>query len=76
VVDAEEYRPTSRQAGLSAHNRDKFVYAVEAEVENIKEVEQMPLMFSGEHSLGFAWLIPRRRTRRLAGNKRQIPKIF
>jgi geranylgeranyl reductase family protein len=64
VVDAEGISSRLlRQAGLSTHNRDKFVYAVEAEVENIKEVElnAVDVFLGRTFAPGFyAWLIPRR----------------
>ena len=64
VVDAEGISSRLlRQAGLSAHNHDKFVYAVEAEVENVKEVELNAVdVFLGKtFAPGFyAWLIPKR----------------
>jgi digeranylgeranylglycerophospholipid reductase len=63
VVDAEGISSRLlRQAGLSAHNRDKFVYAVEAEVENIKEVEldAVDVFLGKTFAPGFyAWLIPK-----------------
>ncbi len=64
VVDAEGISSRLlRQAGLSAHNRDKFVYAVEAEVENVKEVElnAVDVFLGRAFAPGFyAWLIPKR----------------
>ncbi len=63
VVDAEGISSRLlRQAGLSALNRRGLVYAVEAEVDNVKDVEQNAVeVFLGKACApGFyAWLIPR-----------------
>jgi digeranylgeranylglycerophospholipid reductase len=64
VVDAEGISSRLlKQAGLSSHNREKLVYAVEAEVENVKGIELNAVdVFLGKaFAPGFyAWLIPRR----------------
>jgi digeranylgeranylglycerophospholipid reductase len=63
VVDAEGISSRLlRQAGLSALNREGLVYAVETEVENVKDVEQDAVeVYVGKmFAPGFyAWLIPR-----------------
>jgi geranylgeranyl reductase family protein len=63
VVDAEGIASRLlRQTGLSGLNRAGLVYAVEAEVDNIKDVELDAVeVFVGEaYAPGFyAWLIPR-----------------
>jgi digeranylgeranylglycerophospholipid reductase len=62
VVDAEGIPSRlSRQAGLSALNRAGLVYGVEAEVENVKDLElDMVEVFFGKHYAPkfYAWLIP------------------
>ncbi len=64
VVDAEGISSRIlRQTGLSALNRHRLVYAVQAEVENFKDVESDAVeVFLGKaYAPGFyAWLIPRR----------------
>ena len=63
VVDSEGI--TSRllkQTGLSAFNREGLVYAVEAEVENLKDValDAVEVFLGKDYAPGFyAWLIPR-----------------
>ncbi len=63
VVDAEGISSRLlRQVGLSAHNRDKLVCAVEAEVENVKgiELDAVDVFLGKNFAPGFyAWLIPR-----------------
>jgi digeranylgeranylglycerophospholipid reductase len=63
VIDAEGMTSRLlRQAGLSAFNRERLVYAVETEVENVQDVEQDAVeVFLGRNfAPGFyAWLIPR-----------------
>jgi len=52
-----------RETGLSMLNREKLVYAVEAEVENIKDVEPdaVEVYLGKDFAPGFyAWLIPKR----------------
>ena len=71
VVDAEG-TPSRilRQAGLIPLNRDKLVYAVQAEVEDVKETEDGILeVFLGKaYAPGFfAWLIPKRHGRARVG---------
>jgi digeranylgeranylglycerophospholipid reductase len=51
-----------KQAGLSAPNREGLVYAVEAEVENVKNValDAVEVFLGKKYAPGFyAWLIPR-----------------
>ena len=64
VIDAEGISSRIlRQTGLSALNRHGLVYAVQAEVENVKDVESDTVeVFLGKaYAPGFyAWLIPRR----------------
>ncbi|MGC9345515.1 MAG: NAD(P)/FAD-dependent oxidoreductase [Candidatus Bathyarchaeales archaeon] len=64
VVDAEGFSSRIlRQAGLLAFNRYMLVNAVEAEVENVKDVETgMVEIFLGKnYAPGFyAWLMPKR----------------
>ena len=63
VVDAEGISSRLlRQAGLSAFNRGGLVYAVEAEVENVQDVEldAVEVFLGKNYAPGFyAWLIPR-----------------
>jgi digeranylgeranylglycerophospholipid reductase len=63
VVDAEGISSRLlRQAGLSALKRDGLVYAVETEVENVKDVEldAVEVYVGRTFAPGFyAWLIPR-----------------
>jgi digeranylgeranylglycerophospholipid reductase len=63
VVDAEGISSRLlRQAGLQAFKREGLVYAVEAEVENVKDVEPDAVeVFLGKiYAPGlYAWLIPR-----------------
>jgi digeranylgeranylglycerophospholipid reductase len=63
VVDAEGISSRIlRQTGLPALNRNRLVYAVETEVENVKNVELDAVeVFTGKnYAPGFyAWLIPR-----------------
>lgn len=63
VVDAEGIASRIlRQTGLSTLNRDRLVYAVEAEVENVKNVEldAVEVFLGKTYAPGFyAWLIPR-----------------
>jgi geranylgeranyl reductase family protein len=63
VVDAEGISSRIlRQTGLSTLNRDRLVYAVEAEVENVKDVEldAVEVFLGKTYAPGFyAWLIPR-----------------
>ena len=63
VVDAEGISPTIlRQTGLSTLNRDGLVYAVETEVENVKNVEldAVEVFLGKDYAPGFyAWLMPR-----------------
>jgi len=64
VIDAEGISSRIlRQTGLSAFNRHGFVYAVEAEAENVKDVEcdTVEVFLGKAYAPGFyAWLIPRR----------------
>jgi len=64
VIDAEGISSRIlRQTGLSALNRHGLVYAIQAEVENVKDVESDAVeVFLGKaYAPGFyAWLIPRR----------------
>jgi digeranylgeranylglycerophospholipid reductase len=63
VVDAEGISSRIlRQTGLSPLNRDRLVYAVETEVENVKNVEldAVEVFLGKDYAPGFyAWLIPR-----------------
>jgi digeranylgeranylglycerophospholipid reductase len=63
VVDAEGISSRIlRQTGLSTLNRDRLVYAVETEVENVKNVEldAVEVFLGKNYAPGlFAWLIPR-----------------
>jgi digeranylgeranylglycerophospholipid reductase len=63
VVDAEGVASRIlRQTGLSTFNRDRLVYAVEAEVENVKDVDlhAVEVFLGNEYAPGlYAWLIPR-----------------
>ena len=63
VVDAEGISSRIlRQTGLSTLNRDRLVYAVETEVENVKNVEldAVEIFLGKNYAPGlFAWLIPR-----------------
>jgi geranylgeranyl reductase family protein len=63
VVDAEGISSRLlRQTGLSAFNREGLVYAVEAEVENVKDValDAVEVFLGKNYAPGFyAWLIPR-----------------
>jgi geranylgeranyl reductase family protein len=63
VVDAEGISSRLlRQTGLSTLNRDRLVYAVETEVENVKNVEldAVEVFLGKNYAPGFyAWLIPR-----------------
>ena len=63
VVDAEGIASRIlRQTGLSTLNRDSLVYAVETEVENVKNVEldAVEVFLGKTYAPGFyAWLIPR-----------------
>jgi len=63
VVDAEGISSRLlRQTGLSTLNRDGLVYGVEAEVENIKNVEldAVEVFLGKNYAPGFyAWLMPR-----------------
>jgi len=63
VVDAEGISSRLlRQAGLSAFKRSGLVYAVEAEVENVQDVESdaVEVFFGSGYAPGFyGWLIPR-----------------
>ena len=63
VVDAEGISSRLlRQAGLSGLNREGLVYAVEAEVEGVKDVEEhaVEVYLGSQYAPGFyAWLIPR-----------------
>jgi digeranylgeranylglycerophospholipid reductase len=63
VVDAEGIASRLvRQAGLSAFSREGLVYAVEAEMENVKNVEldAVDVFLGKNYAPGFyAWLIPR-----------------
>jgi digeranylgeranylglycerophospholipid reductase len=64
VVDAEGISSRLlRQTGLAGLNGERLVYAVEAEAENVKDVELNAVeVFTGEaYAPGFyAWLMPRR----------------
>jgi digeranylgeranylglycerophospholipid reductase len=64
VVDAEGISSRLlRQAGLQPFNRDMLVNAVEAEVENVKDMEPdtVEVFLGREYAPGFyAWLIPKR----------------
>jgi digeranylgeranylglycerophospholipid reductase len=63
VVDAEGIASRIlRQTGLPALNRDGLVYAVETEVENVKnmELDAVEVFLGKDYAPGFyAWLIPR-----------------
>ena len=63
VVDAEGISSRLlRQTGLSTLNRDRLVYAVETEVENVKNVEldAVEVFLGKTYAPGFyAWLIPK-----------------
>jgi geranylgeranyl reductase family protein len=63
VVDAEGISSRLlRQTGLSTLNRDRLVYAVETEVENVKNVEldAVEVFLGKNYAPGFyAWLMPR-----------------
>jgi geranylgeranyl reductase family protein len=63
VVDAEGIASRIlRQTGLPALNRARLVYAVETEVENVKNVEPdaVEVFLGKDYAPGFyAWLIPR-----------------
>jgi digeranylgeranylglycerophospholipid reductase len=63
VVDAEGIASRIlRQTGLPALSRDRLVYAVETEVENVKNVEldAVAVFLGKSYAPGFyAWLIPR-----------------
>jgi digeranylgeranylglycerophospholipid reductase len=63
VVDAEGISSRLlKQAGLSAFNRGGLVYAVESEVENVKDVasDTVEVFFGKNYAPGFyGWLIPR-----------------
>ncbi len=63
VVDAEGVSSRLlRQAGLSGLRGDGLVYAVEAEVENVRDVEEhaVEVYFGSQYAPGFyGWLIPR-----------------
>jgi geranylgeranyl reductase family protein len=63
VVDAEGISSRIlRQTGLSTLNRDRLVYAVETEVENVKNVEldAVEVFLGKNYAPGlYAWLIPR-----------------
>ncbi|HLE74631.1 MAG TPA: NAD(P)/FAD-dependent oxidoreductase [Candidatus Bathyarchaeia archaeon] len=63
VVDAEGISSRLlRQTGLSTLNRDRLVYAVEAEVENVKNVEldAVEVFLGKNYAPGFyAWLMPK-----------------
>jgi len=63
VVDAEGILSRIlRQTGLSGLNRERLVYAVEAEVENVKDVElnAVEVFLGKKYAPGFyAWLMPR-----------------
>jgi len=63
VVDAEGISSRIlRQTGLPVLNRDRLVYGVEAEVENVKNVEldAVEVFLGKNYAPGFyAWLIPR-----------------
>ena len=64
VVDAEGISSRLlRQAGLQTLDQRGLVYAVEAEVENVKNVEtdEVEVYLGNEYAPGFyAWLIPKR----------------
>jgi geranylgeranyl reductase family protein len=63
VVDAEGISSRIlRQTGLSTLNRNRLVYAVETEVENVKNVEldAVEVFLGKDYAPGFyAWLMPR-----------------
>jgi geranylgeranyl reductase family protein len=63
VVDAEGISSRLlRQTGLSVLNGERLVYAVEAEVENVKDVdlEAVEVYLGKDYAPGFyAWLMPR-----------------
>jgi len=64
VVDAEGISSRFlKQVGLPALRREGLVYAVEAEVDNVKDAEQdaVEVYLGSEYAPGFyGWLIPRR----------------
>ena len=63
VIDAEGIRSRLvKQAGLHGFNRGGFVYAVEAEVENVSDValDAVEVFLGNSYTPGFyGWLIPR-----------------
>ncbi|MEM4733738.1 MAG: NAD(P)/FAD-dependent oxidoreductase, partial [Candidatus Bathyarchaeia archaeon] len=82
VIDAEGISSRLlRQAGLAGLNGEGLVYGVEAEVENVKDLELDTVeVFLGQaYAPGFyAWLIPRRDGTAKVGlaAKRGNPKMF
>jgi digeranylgeranylglycerophospholipid reductase len=64
VVDAEGTSSRLlRETGLATLNREKLVYAAEAEVENVRDVESdaVEVYLGKDYAPGFyAWLIPKR----------------
>jgi digeranylgeranylglycerophospholipid reductase len=82
VVDAEGISSRIlRVTGLSGLNRERLVYAVEAEVENVKDVElnAVEVFLGKNYAPGFyAWLMPRLDGTAKVGlaTKTGIPKEF
>lgn len=78
VVDAEGLSSTiSQEAGLPGFDRSKIVSGVEAEVENVENVEKDTVeVFLGEdYAPGFyAWLIPKKEGRAKVGLASKIGK--
>ncbi|MCW4007983.1 MAG: NAD(P)/FAD-dependent oxidoreductase [Candidatus Bathyarchaeota archaeon] len=82
VIDAEGISSRLlRQAGLAGFNGDGLVYGVEAEVENVRDLEldAVEVFLGKAYAPGFyAWLIPRRDGTAKVGlaAKRGNPKMF
>jgi digeranylgeranylglycerophospholipid reductase len=82
VVDAEGISSRlSRQAGLTPLKRDKLVYAVETEMENVENLDEdsVEVFVGNDYAPGFyAWIIPRRDGTAKVGlaTKKGNPKAF
>jgi digeranylgeranylglycerophospholipid reductase len=82
VVDAEGISSRlSRQAGLTPLKSDKLVYAVETEMENVKNLDEdsVEVFLGNDYAPGFyAWIIPRRNGTAKIGlaTKKGNPKAF
>ncbi|MEM3441562.1 MAG: NAD(P)/FAD-dependent oxidoreductase [Candidatus Bathyarchaeia archaeon] len=82
VIDAEGISSRLlRQAGLAGLNGDGLVYGVEAEVENVRDLEldAVEVFLGKAYAPGFyAWIIPRRDGTAKVGlaTKRGNPKMF